>query len=145
MFLRTGSICSGLEETFVDNPASGKNSWTMGTQGPGRKRIPNREKLVAEDDALNQIAREVWLIDTFIDNWICLISVYCWLHMGQMSRIRLSHTAGKNNCRNWFCTEQGRTELWGGPGATPPPPHNHHRNKQSSVIHVNQVNACDKY
>ncbi|XP_067357141.1 myosin heavy chain, non-muscle isoform X8 [Channa argus] len=30
----------------------------MGTQGPGRKRIPNREKLVAEDDALNQIARE---------------------------------------------------------------------------------------
>jgi len=31
----------------------------MGTQGPGRKRIPNREKLTAEDDALNQIAREV--------------------------------------------------------------------------------------
>ncbi|XP_028253504.1 leucine-rich repeat flightless-interacting protein 2 isoform X10 [Parambassis ranga] len=30
----------------------------MGTQGPGRKRIPNREKLTAEDDALNQIARE---------------------------------------------------------------------------------------
>ncbi|XP_026157124.1 leucine-rich repeat flightless-interacting protein 2 isoform X1 [Mastacembelus armatus] len=30
----------------------------MGTQGPGRKRIPNREKLIAEDDALNQIARE---------------------------------------------------------------------------------------
>ncbi|XP_036946420.1 leucine-rich repeat flightless-interacting protein 2 isoform X16 [Acanthopagrus latus] len=30
----------------------------MGTQGPGRKRIPNQEKLTAEDDALNQIARE---------------------------------------------------------------------------------------
>ncbi|XP_078099491.1 uncharacterized protein lrrfip1b isoform X2 [Sander vitreus] len=30
----------------------------MGTQGPGRKRTPNREKLTAEDDALNQIARE---------------------------------------------------------------------------------------
>ncbi|XP_074520532.1 leucine-rich repeat flightless-interacting protein 2 isoform X4 [Halichoeres trimaculatus] len=30
----------------------------MGTQGPGRKRIPNREKLTAEDDALDQIARE---------------------------------------------------------------------------------------
>lgn len=30
----------------------------MGTQGPGRKRIPNREKLTAEDDALNQIARK---------------------------------------------------------------------------------------
>ncbi|XP_030265006.1 uncharacterized protein lrrfip1b isoform X4 [Sparus aurata] len=30
----------------------------MGTHGPGRKRIPNREKLTAEDDALNQIARE---------------------------------------------------------------------------------------
>nr|XP_020474777.1 leucine-rich repeat flightless-interacting protein 2-like isoform X2 [Monopterus albus] len=30
----------------------------MGTQGPGRKRIPNREKLIAEDDALNQVARE---------------------------------------------------------------------------------------
>ncbi|XP_075333359.1 leucine-rich repeat flightless-interacting protein 2 isoform X4 [Odontesthes bonariensis] len=30
----------------------------MGTQGPGRRRIPNREKLTAEDDALNQIARE---------------------------------------------------------------------------------------
>lgn len=31
----------------------------MGTQVPGRKRIPNREKLTAEDDALSQIAREV--------------------------------------------------------------------------------------
>ncbi|XP_019716168.1 leucine-rich repeat flightless-interacting protein 2-like [Hippocampus comes] len=30
----------------------------MGTQGPGRKRLPNLEKLTAEDDALNQIARE---------------------------------------------------------------------------------------
>ncbi|KAM6945373.1 leucine-rich repeat flightless-interacting protein 2 [Aplochiton taeniatus] len=30
----------------------------MGTQVNGRKRIPNREKLTAEDDALNQIARE---------------------------------------------------------------------------------------
>lgn len=30
----------------------------MGTQGPSRKRIPNREKLTGEDDALNQIARE---------------------------------------------------------------------------------------
>lgn len=35
------------------------SSGTMGTQGPGRKRIPNREKLTGEDDALNQIAREV--------------------------------------------------------------------------------------
>lgn len=34
----------------------------MGTQGPGRKRIPNREKLSAEDDALNQIAREVRML-----------------------------------------------------------------------------------
>ncbi|XP_073928185.1 leucine-rich repeat flightless-interacting protein 1 isoform X5 [Castor canadensis] len=31
---------------------------TMGTQGSGRKRLPNRERLTAEDDALNQIARE---------------------------------------------------------------------------------------
>ncbi|XP_013863998.1 leucine-rich repeat flightless-interacting protein 2 [Austrofundulus limnaeus] len=30
----------------------------MGTQGPGRKRIPNREKLTADEDALSQIARE---------------------------------------------------------------------------------------
>ncbi|XP_056390823.1 leucine-rich repeat flightless-interacting protein 1 isoform X9 [Hyla sarda] len=30
----------------------------MGTQGPGRKRHPNRDKLSAEDHALNQIARE---------------------------------------------------------------------------------------
>ncbi|XP_066883354.1 leucine-rich repeat flightless-interacting protein 1 isoform X40 [Kogia breviceps] len=30
----------------------------MGTQGSGRKRLPNRERLTAEDDALNQIARE---------------------------------------------------------------------------------------
>ncbi|XP_044158707.1 leucine-rich repeat flightless-interacting protein 1 isoform X23 [Bufo gargarizans] len=30
----------------------------MGTQGPGRKRHPNKEKLSAEDHALNQIARE---------------------------------------------------------------------------------------
>lgn len=30
----------------------------MSTQVTGRKRIPNREKLTAEDDALNQIARE---------------------------------------------------------------------------------------
>ncbi|XP_072434767.1 leucine-rich repeat flightless-interacting protein 2-like isoform X18 [Chiloscyllium punctatum] len=30
----------------------------MGTQGPGRKRIANRERLSAEDDALNLIARE---------------------------------------------------------------------------------------
>ncbi|XP_031460414.1 leucine-rich repeat flightless-interacting protein 1 isoform X2 [Phasianus colchicus] len=30
----------------------------MGTQGVGRKRLPNRERLTAEDDALNQIARE---------------------------------------------------------------------------------------
>ncbi|XP_067994144.1 leucine-rich repeat flightless-interacting protein 1 isoform X18 [Melanerpes formicivorus] len=30
----------------------------MGTQGTGRKRLPNRERLTAEDDALNQIARE---------------------------------------------------------------------------------------
>lgn len=45
----------------------------MGTQGPGRKRIPNREKLTAEDDALNQIAREVrLLIDTVIDQIIGL-------------------------------------------------------------------------
>lgn len=31
----------------------------MGTQGPGRKRIPNKERLTAEDDALNVIAKEV--------------------------------------------------------------------------------------
>lgn len=31
----------------------------MATQLTGRKRIPNREKLSAEDDALSQIAREV--------------------------------------------------------------------------------------
>lgn len=31
----------------------------MGTQGAGRKRLPNRERLTAEDEALNQIAREV--------------------------------------------------------------------------------------
>ncbi|XP_076158678.1 leucine-rich repeat flightless-interacting protein 2 [Alosa pseudoharengus] len=30
----------------------------MGTQVTGRKRIPNREKITAEDDALSQIARE---------------------------------------------------------------------------------------
>ncbi|XP_029462306.1 leucine-rich repeat flightless-interacting protein 1 isoform X19 [Rhinatrema bivittatum] len=30
----------------------------MGTPGPGRKRQPHREMLTAEDDALNQIARE---------------------------------------------------------------------------------------
>ncbi|XP_014113250.1 PREDICTED: leucine-rich repeat flightless-interacting protein 1 isoform X12 [Pseudopodoces humilis] len=30
----------------------------MGTPGAGRKRLPNRERLTAEDDALNQIARE---------------------------------------------------------------------------------------
>lgn len=31
----------------------------MATQVTGRKRIPNREKLSAEDDALSLIAREV--------------------------------------------------------------------------------------
>ncbi|XP_038126849.1 leucine-rich repeat flightless-interacting protein 2-like [Cyprinodon tularosa] len=30
----------------------------MGTQGPGRKRVPNRDRLAAEEDALSQIARE---------------------------------------------------------------------------------------
>ncbi|XP_034864214.1 leucine-rich repeat flightless-interacting protein 1 [Mirounga leonina] len=30
----------------------------MGTPGSGRRRLPNRERLTAEDDALNQIARE---------------------------------------------------------------------------------------
>ncbi|XP_053273556.1 myosin-13 [Pleuronectes platessa] len=30
----------------------------MGTQGPGRKRIPNRDKVTAEDDALKRVARE---------------------------------------------------------------------------------------
>ncbi|KAM6893248.1 leucine-rich repeat flightless-interacting protein 2 [Lycodopsis pacificus] len=30
----------------------------MGTQGPGRKRVQNQEKKTAEDEALNQIARE---------------------------------------------------------------------------------------
>ncbi|XP_037130778.1 leucine-rich repeat flightless-interacting protein 2 isoform X2 [Syngnathus acus] len=30
----------------------------MGTQGPGRKRLPNQEKMTAEDDALQQIARD---------------------------------------------------------------------------------------
>lgn len=33
-------------------------TWTMATHVTGRKRIPNREKLTAEDDALSQIARE---------------------------------------------------------------------------------------
>lgn len=45
----------------------------MGTQGVGRKRIPNREKLTAEDDALSQIAREVRLLITVIDMSIDLL------------------------------------------------------------------------
>lgn len=45
--LRTGPGRAG-----GDRPA-------MGTPGAGRKRLPNRERLTAEDDALNQIAREV--------------------------------------------------------------------------------------
>uniref|UniRef100_A0A8C3UCI2 Leucine-rich repeat flightless-interacting protein 1 n=1 Tax=Catharus ustulatus TaxID=91951 RepID=A0A8C3UCI2_CATUS len=44
--LRTGPGRAG-----GDRPA-------MGTPGAGRKRLPNRERLTAEDDALNQIARE---------------------------------------------------------------------------------------
>lgn len=46
----------------MDSSAPGRIQLNMGTQGPGRKRIPNREKLTAEDDALNQIAREVRLL-----------------------------------------------------------------------------------
>lgn len=43
----------------------------MGSNGPGRKRIPNRDRLTAEDDALNQIVREVRLpIDAVIDTVI---------------------------------------------------------------------------
>lgn len=52
--LITGSVCPGLQDTSADHSAPGM----MGTQGPGRKRIPNRERLTAEDDALSQIARE---------------------------------------------------------------------------------------
>ncbi|XP_034406788.1 uncharacterized protein lrrfip1b isoform X2 [Cyclopterus lumpus] len=40
----------------MEDSAPGKT--TMGTQGPGRKRIPNQEKRTAEDDSLNQVARE---------------------------------------------------------------------------------------
>lgn len=43
----------------------------MLSNGPGRKRIPNRDRLTAEDDALNQIVREVRLpIDPVIDTVI---------------------------------------------------------------------------
>lgn len=46
----------------VVSVSGGQWRWSgsaMGTQGAGRKRLPNRERLTAEDDALNQIAREV--------------------------------------------------------------------------------------
>ncbi|KAJ8350511.1 hypothetical protein SKAU_G00256410 [Synaphobranchus kaupii] len=54
------------EKLTVSNLGSFNLDWrektsinpNMGTQGTGRKRIPNRERLTAEDDALNQIARE---------------------------------------------------------------------------------------
>ncbi|XP_071603136.1 leucine-rich repeat flightless-interacting protein 1 isoform X9 [Heliangelus exortis] len=39
-------------------PGHRETGAAMGTQGAGRKRLPNRERLTAEDDALNQIARE---------------------------------------------------------------------------------------
>ncbi|XP_072235352.1 leucine-rich repeat flightless-interacting protein 2 isoform X2 [Leuresthes tenuis] len=52
----SSAACPGQQGGSVDNSA--ETSLTMGTQGPGRKRIPNRDKLTAEDDALNQIARE---------------------------------------------------------------------------------------
>lgn len=46
----------------------------MGSNGPGRKRIPNRDRLTAEDDALNQIVREVRLpIDAVIHTVIGLV------------------------------------------------------------------------
>lgn len=85
LLLRVGFVCSGLQETFVDHSAPGG---TMGTHGPGRKRIPNREKLTAEDDALNQIAREVrLLIDTVIDMMTDLMTSHC----GSFSSCRYLH------------------------------------------------------
>ena len=52
-FLRGWHVC--YSKDFITEYTN------MGTQitGTGRKRIPNRERLTAEDDALNQIAREV--------------------------------------------------------------------------------------
>ncbi len=44
-------FCRGLCQSIRE--------FKMATQVTGRKRIPNREKLSAEDDALSQIAREV--------------------------------------------------------------------------------------
>lgn len=34
----------------------------MGSHGPGRRRTADRERLTAEDDALNQVVREVRLL-----------------------------------------------------------------------------------
>ncbi|XP_061664749.1 leucine-rich repeat flightless-interacting protein 2 isoform X2 [Syngnathoides biaculeatus] len=42
----------------VDRYAAAADLWAMGTQGPGRKRLLNLEKLTAEDDALKEIARQ---------------------------------------------------------------------------------------
>uniref|UniRef100_A0A8C9TLY2 LRR binding FLII interacting protein 1 n=1 Tax=Scleropages formosus TaxID=113540 RepID=A0A8C9TLY2_SCLFO len=43
---------------FWDCNLNTRTDLTMGTQDSGRKRLPNRERLTAEDDALNVIARE---------------------------------------------------------------------------------------
>uniref|UniRef100_A0A3B3BLN5 Leucine-rich repeat flightless-interacting protein 2-like n=1 Tax=Oryzias melastigma TaxID=30732 RepID=A0A3B3BLN5_ORYME len=47
----------GCRGTAGQDSADGSNG-TMETQGPGRRRTPNRDKQSAEDDALTQIARE---------------------------------------------------------------------------------------
>ncbi|XP_040416839.1 leucine-rich repeat flightless-interacting protein 1 isoform X2 [Cygnus olor] len=47
-----------MQELFFLVLSGWNRSPAMGTQGAGRKRLPNRERLTAEDDALNQIARE---------------------------------------------------------------------------------------
>ncbi|XP_029104732.1 leucine-rich repeat flightless-interacting protein 2-like isoform X3 [Scleropages formosus] len=48
-------VCSG---SGGERLCAAEKYLTMGTQDSGRKRLPNRERLTAEDDALNVIARE---------------------------------------------------------------------------------------
>lgn len=55
---KAGPVCSGLQETCV--AGSGPAEPT------GRKRIPNRERLTAEDDALSRVARQVRLTRSLI-------------------------------------------------------------------------------
>ncbi|XP_031460418.1 leucine-rich repeat flightless-interacting protein 1 isoform X6 [Phasianus colchicus] len=60
---RRAAGAAGGSERAVRNAEPGSSPTpshpsAMGTQGVGRKRLPNRERLTAEDDALNQIARE---------------------------------------------------------------------------------------